>query len=46
MSELEDVLKKNLDYISVDWFIAEIIKLENQRAFRFKNTKKYIIVTD
>ena len=50
VSELEDVLKSDyykspLGYNNVDWFIDEIIKLENKMAFYFKNTNKDIIMT-
>ena len=30
---------------NVDWFVNEVIKLENEMAFYFKNTKKDIIMT-
>ena len=45
-SELEDVLKSEyykspLGYNNVDWFVNEVIKLENKMAFYFKNTKRY-----
>ena len=51
VSELEDVLKTDyykspLGYDNVDWFVDEIIKLENKMAFFFKNTKKDIFMTD
>ena len=51
VSELEDVLKSEyynspLGYDNVDWFVDEVIKLENKMAFYFKNTKKDIIMTD
>ena len=51
VSELEDVLKSNyykspLGYDNVDWFVDEVIKLENKMAFYFKNTKKDIIMTE
>ena len=50
ISELEDVLESGyyespLGYDNVDWFVKEIIKLENKMAFYFKNTKKNIIMT-
>ena len=50
VSELEDVLKSEyykspLGYNSVDWFVEELIKLENEMAFYFKNTKKDIIMS-
>ena len=51
VSELEDVLKSDyykcpLGYVNVDWFVDEVIKLENKMTFYFKNTKKYIIMTE
>ena len=51
VSELENVLKSGyhkspLGYDNVDWFVDEVIKLENKMAFYFKNTKKDIIMTD
>ena len=51
ISELEDVLKSDyykslLGYDNVDWFVDEVIKLENTMAFCFKNTKKGIIMTE
>ena len=51
VSELEDVLKSDyykspLGNDNVDWFVDEVIKLENKMAFYFKNTKKDIIMTD
>ena len=50
-SELEDILKSDyykipLGYNYVDWFVDELIKLENKMAFCFKNTKKDIIMTE
>ena len=50
MSELEDVLESGyyespLVYINVDCFVEEVKKLEIKKAFFFKNTKKYIIMT-
>ena len=50
-SELEDVLKSGyhkslLGYNNVDWFVDEVVKLENKMAFYFKNTKKDIILTE
>ena len=49
ISELEDVLESGyyespLGYDNVDWFVQEIIKIENKMAFYFKNTKKDIIM--
>ena len=51
VSELEDVLQRGyhkspLGYDNVDWFVDEVIKLENKMAFYFKNTKKDIILTE
>ena len=51
VSELEDVLKSSyhkspLGYNNVDWFVDEVIKLENKMAFYFKNTNKDIIMTE
>ena len=48
VSELEDVLqsgyhKSPLGYNNVDWFVDEVIKLENKIAFYFKKTKKDIM---
>ena len=45
MSELEDVSKRDynkspLGYNNVDWFVGEVIKLENKMSFYFKNTNK------
>ena len=50
ISELNDVLKSGyyespLGYDNVDWFVKEVIKLENKMAFYFKETKKDIIMT-
>ena len=50
-SESEDVLqssycKSPLGYDNVDWFVVEVIKLENKMTFYFKNTKKDIIMTE
>ena len=50
ISEFEDVLKSGyyeypLGYNNVDWFVKEVIKLENKLAFYFKETKKNIIMT-
>ena len=49
-SELEDVLKSEysdspLGYNNVDWFLDEVIKLENRMVFYFKITNKDIIMT-
>ena len=46
---MEDVLqsgyhKSHLGYDNIDWFVDEVIKLENKMAFYFKNTKKDIIM--
>ena len=50
VSELEDVLqsgyyKSPLGYDNVDWFVDEVIKLENKMAFYFKKTEKDINMT-
>ena len=50
VSKLEDVLKSDyykspLGYDNVDWFVIEVIKLENKMAFYFKITIKDIILT-
>ena len=47
--ELEDVLqsgyhKSPLGYNNVDWFVNEVLKLENKVTFYFKKTKKDIIM--
>ena len=49
VSELEDILKSDyyqspLGYDNVDWFVDEVIRLENKMAFYFKNTTKDIIM--
>ena len=51
VSQLEDVLKSDyykspLGYNNVEWFVDEVIKLENKKAFCFKNTKKDITMTE
>ena len=48
---MDDVLeseyyKTPLGYRNVDCFVFEIYKLENKKAFYFKNTKKEIILTE
>ena len=48
---MEDVPKSGyrkspLGYNKVDWFVDEVIKLENQMAFYFVNTNKDIITTE
>ena len=50
ISELEDVLESGyyespLGYDNIDWFVKEVIRLENKMAFYFKETKKDIIMT-
>ena len=53
LSELENVLKSGyyesllgpLGYDNVDWYVYEVIKLENKMAFCFKNSKKDNITT-
>ena len=49
ISEMEDVLESGsyespLGYNNVDWYVNQVIKLENKRAFFFKNIKKDIIM--
>ena len=51
VSEVEDVLKSDyyksiLGYDNVDWFVDDIIKLENKMTFYFKNTNTDIIMTE
>ena len=46
---MNDVLKSGyyespLGYNNVDWFVKEVIKLENKMAVYFKNTKKDIFM--
>ena len=48
---MEDVLQSSyytfsVGYSNEDWFVDEVIKLENKMAFYFKNTKKDIIMTE
>ena len=50
ISELNDILESGyyespLGYDNVDWFVKEVIRLENKMAFYFKETKKDIIMT-
>ena len=50
VSELEDVLKSGcykspLGYGNVDWYVDEIIKIENKMTFYFENTNQDIIMT-
>ena len=49
ISELNDVLESGyyespLGYDNVDWFVKEVIKLENEMTFYFKKVKKDIIM--
>ena len=51
VSELEEVLqngyhKSPLGYNNIDWFVDEVIKLENKMTFYFKNTNKDNIRTE
>ena len=46
---MNDVLKSGyyespLGYDNIDWFVKEVIKLENKMIFYFKNTRKGIIM--
>ena len=48
---MDDVLEcgyyeSPLEYDDVNWFVNEVIKLENKMGFYFKNTKKDIIMTE
>ena len=48
-SEMEDVLEIGcyeslLRYDNVDWYVNQVIGIENKMAFLFKNTKKDIIM--
>ena len=48
---MEDVLESDyyespLGYNNVDWFVSQVIKLENKMAFFFENTKKDIVITE
>ena len=50
ISEFEDVSESGyyeslLGYDNVDWFVNEVIKVENKMTSYFKNTKKDIIMT-
>ena len=48
---MDDVLKSGcykslLGYKNVDWFVDEVVKLDTEMAFYFKNTNKDIIMTE
>ena len=48
---MDDVLKSGyyespLGYDNVDWFVDEVIKLENRMAFYFKNTSNDFILNE
>ena len=48
---MEDVLKSDyykspLGYEYVDWFVDEVIELENRMVFYYKKTNKDIIITE
>ena len=50
VSELDDILKSDyyqspLGYDNVDWFVDEVIRLENKMTWYFKITNKDIIMT-
>ena len=50
-SELDHILKSGyhkspLGHENVDWFVYEIVKLENKMNFWFKITKKDVIMTE
>ena len=38
--------KSPLGYNNVDWFVDEVIKLDNKMAFYFEKTNKDIILTE
>ena len=47
---MDDVLKRGqyvcaLENENMDWFVDEIIGLENKTAFYSKNTGKYFVIT-
>ena len=49
--ELDNILQSGnyespLGSTSVDWFVHEVIKIENKMNFYFKNTNKDIIMTE
>ena len=51
LSELEDVLKSgyynsNLEYNYLNWFVYQVINVENKMASCFKNTEKDVIKTN
>ena len=51
VSELNDILRSGyyespLGYNNVDWFVDEVIKLENKMAFYSKKTNEDIIMTE
>ena len=51
MSQLEDVLESGyyeslLGYDNVDWYVNQVIKIENKMVFYFKNNKKDIVMTE
>ena len=49
-SQLEGVLESGyyevLGYTDVDWYVNQVIKLENKKPFYFKSTEKEIIMTE
>ena len=51
VSEMEKVLKSGyykslLCYNNVEWFVDEVIKLENKMAFYFKRTNNDVNMTE
>ena len=40
------IINLPLGYDNVNWFLHEVIKLENKIVFIFKNARKYIIMTE
>ena len=45
MSEKNDVLQLNLGYNSVNWFVEEVVKLENKTNLFFKQPKEKFLMT-
>ena len=48
---MEGILKSSyhkspLGYNNVDWFVDEVVKLENKMAFYFESTRKDIVMTE
>ena len=48
---MEDALESGcyespLGYNNIDWYVNQVIKLENKMAFYFKNSKKDVVMTE